>query len=151
MKAKRREITAEEVRALLRYEPSTGYFFWLRRGRGRHMQDLSRPAGCVRADGYRHICIGGEAYMSARLAWFYVTGSWPKEQIDHRNRNRSDDRWDNLREATHAQNQHNRGVLKNNTSGFEGVSFHRSKRGKNKLIAHVVVDGELKHLAYFFP
>lgn len=54
-----------------------------------------------------------------------MTGEWPKEQIDHANRDRLDDRWNNLREATWSDNMANRKLQGNNTSGFKGVSWDK--------------------------
>ena len=60
--------------------------------------------------GYRKITIDGKVYSAARLAWFYKTGRWPDPEIDHINRIRDDNRWENLREATRADNLANRAL-----------------------------------------
>jgi hypothetical protein len=56
------------------------------------------------------------------------TGKWPEEDIDHINCQRADNRWLNLREATKAQNTQNRGIMRNNKSGFKGVQWRESKK-----------------------
>ena len=61
--------------------------------------------------------------MSHRLAWFYMTGEWPKNHIDHVNGLEGDNRWCNLREATNSENMLNRKMNKNNKTGVKGVSF----------------------------
>lgn len=66
--------------------------------------------------------------------------------VDHRNRNGLDNRRANLREATHAENMRNRGLGRNNTSGFKGVSWHTT--GK-KWQAKIKVDGKGRHLGLF--
>ncbi|WP_425985814.1 HNH endonuclease [Brevundimonas sp. TWP1-2-1b1] len=58
--------------------------------------------------GYGSINIGGKPYYVHRLAWFYMTGAWPDDQIDHRNGWRLDNAFANLREATCSQNNSNR-------------------------------------------
>ena len=50
-------------------------------------------------------------------------------QVDHINRDKLDNRKSNLRVCTVAQNSANKGICKNNTSGFKGVIFDKS-RGK---------------------
>jgi hypothetical protein len=65
-------------------------------------------AGTTRPDGRRQISIDNLTYLASRLAWLYMTGRWPKEEIDHIDRDKGNDRWENLREATHQQNQLNR-------------------------------------------
>jgi len=61
-----------------------------------------------KSNGYYYIGINKTIYARSRLAWFYVHGVWPKNEIDHRNRIRDDDRIENLREATHQQNNWNK-------------------------------------------
>jgi hypothetical protein len=65
-------------------------------------------AGRITQDGRRQIRIASGFYYASRLAWLYMTGEWPKDQIDHINRIKRDDRWENLREATQSQNSFNR-------------------------------------------
>ena len=68
-------------------------------------------------------------YRSCRLAWLYVTGEWPKYQIDHINMVRDDDSWTNLRLATSSQNNMNRRARAGTASGLKGVSWD-SRSGK---------------------
>jgi len=68
-----------------------------------------------------------------------MTGEWPEHQVDHRNRVRDDNRWDNLRKATRVQNLGNREKYANNTSGLKGVSLHKAT---NKWRSDIQVDNE---------
>ena len=68
-----------------------------------------------------------------------MTGNWPKDMIDHRNRAKKDNRWCNLREVTRAQNAHNTGVQKDNKTGITGV--RECKRGKFHAELSVTISG----------
>ena len=86
--------------------------------------------------------------MSSHLAWLYMTGKWPAHEMDHRNGIGWDDRFDNLREATHSQNLHNQQyVRKNNSSGLRGVHRNNSKASPWK--ASIDCNGKRKHLGSF--
>jgi len=84
--------------------------------------------------------------MAHRLAWLYVTGSWPDFEVDHVNLDGTDNRWANLRLATSSQNQRNRRLQSNNTSGYKGV--HKLKNN-GKFLAYIKVHGKQKRLGIF--
>jgi hypothetical protein len=90
--------------------------------------------------------IGRKNYSAHRLAWLYVYGEWPSDQIDHINRNRSDNRIANLRIATPTQNQANRSVCKRNTTGFKGVTVD-PRTGRFR--AKIRVNGKRTHIGVF--
>lgn len=92
--------------------------------------------------GYVEVQIDGMRFLAHRLAWFYVNGSWPKTNIDHRDRDRANNRYDNLREATQAQNTINKSVQSNNKLGVQGVVFDRHR---NKFRAYVNLNGKHHH------
>lgn len=121
-----RGLTADRLRELLRYSPSTGEFHW------RVTNSARRPAGSIAGDlkpsGYVLIGIDGERYRAHRLAWVYMTGEWPPGQVDHRDRDRANNRWSNLRIATNQQNQANAGVSRNSTSGVKGVYWNKQRQ-----------------------
>lgn len=71
--------------------------------------------------------IDGKNYLAHRLAWFYVYGEWPKNQIDHINRIKTDNRIFNLRDVDNSTNQHNNALRKHNTSGTTGVMNCKSR------------------------
>jgi len=98
-------ITTERLFEVLEYEPLTGHFIWkVNMWRNKL---IGKRAGTVRKDGYRTIKIDNIIYLSGRLAFFYMKGRWPDPEIDHENRIRDDDRWDNLRECTKSLNRSN--------------------------------------------
>lgn len=115
-------LTQEQLKKALSYNPESGEFTWIKRISIRiNVGDI---AGVIHPHGYRYITLFGERYKASRLAWLYMTGEWPINQIDHINRDRLDDRFCNLREVTNAQNQHNRSLNKQGTiTGIQGVYF----------------------------
>lgn len=100
------KLTANRLRELLHYNPDTGAWAW-RQSNGRRVH-AGMQAGSINGCGKRAIQVDGATYLGARLAWLYMTGEWPERLVDHVNRVRDDDRWENLREATHSQNSINR-------------------------------------------
>ncbi len=112
-------LTAERARELLDYNPSTGALTWrVRRGGN---ATVGSQAGNLRR-GYRRVKIDGKKYTASRLIFLIVKGRWPKRMVDHKDTDQSNDRWDNLREATRRQNNANASLRKDNTSGLKGVS-----------------------------
>jgi hypothetical protein len=118
MTDKEQKITQEELKELLLYEPETGLFWWLVPKQGRNIE---RPAGTESEYGYRSITIEGYSYSYHRLAFFYMTGEWPPEYVDHKDGNARNNRWDNLRLATAQQNAQNKKRKFNSFTGIKGV------------------------------
>lgn len=127
----------------LHYAPNTGQFTWLKNSGRAKAGDL---AGSTRTDGYVQIKICGKMCLAHRLAWFYVQGAWPEKQIDHRNLNRADNSWENLRGATNSQNGANSALRKNNTSGHRGVHWYGQTKKWQAQIMHL---GVRLHLGFF--
>ena len=103
----KQELTAERLREVLAYDPDTGVFTWKARTSPFSRVNVGDVAGNLRRDGYIEICVDGRKHQSHRLAWLYVYGEWPADQIDHINGIRTDNRIANLREANNAENHHN--------------------------------------------
>lgn len=134
--AERKLITAEELRRILSYDHETGLWTWLPRSlrpgleridRGWNTRFSWKPVA-IRLDrrGYQIIAFAPYNNIFAhRLAWFYITGKWPAEELDHINGNPLDNRMINLREATRKQNMINQKTRSNNTSGVKGVSWSK--------------------------
>lgn len=100
-------LTKERLQSLLSYDEETGLFTWKVGRRGANAGDI---AGSPDKDGYVGIRVDYKRYKAHRLAFLYMTGSWPKDQVDHVNLVKSDNRWSNLREASVSQNAANRRV-----------------------------------------
>jgi hypothetical protein len=143
MTKRQNEITAEQVRECLDYDKSTGVFLWRGQRPGVKVGDI---AGTCHDKGYKRICLDGKLYFAHRLAWLYVHGRWPAYEIDHINGVRDDNRIENLREATSAENHQNLGRQPKNTSGHPGVSWHRFS---GKWYARIRATGGRRHLGYF--
>ena len=135
-------ITQNELKKNLSYDPLTGLFTWIKRRPKIKVGDI---AGNVNKDDYVIICVNLKKYSAHRLAFLYMTGSIPKEQIDHINHNRSDNRWDNLRAVTHLENGKNRSKSERNTSGVTGVSWNKSRC---RWVGQICVDGQRIGLGY---
>lgn len=137
------ELTAARLRELLHYEPQTGAFTWNVPPRNAKAGDI---AGGVRRDGYVSIRCDGASYVAHRLAWLYVTGEWPGQDIDHRDGVRSNNAFGNLREASDSENAQNRAIRSDNSSGFPGVCRHKGKGGWQ---AKIGINGRRLYLGLF--
>lgn len=141
------ELTQGRLRELLDYCPETGVF--TRKVRAANVP-AGAVAGCLRPSGYLVISIDDKLRRAHQLAWLYMTGEWPPRFLDHRDLNKSNNRWVNLRLATKSQNQANIGLTKSNASGLKGVSRYRAgeKYGK-PWQAGIGKDGKTFHLGHF--
>lgn len=136
-------ITQKELKESLHYNPNTGIFTRLKSG---GTAKKGSVAGGLNNRGYIHIRVGGKKHLAHRLAFLYMTGKFPEDQIDHINHIRDDNRWLNLRKATNQDNKKNSTLYKNNTSGTAGVRWHKpSKRWE----ARIGVNCKLKNLGTF--
>lgn len=135
-------LTAEEAHRRWRYDPETGHFFW----RIRPMNTIVIGSRAGSFDGkYWALRFEKKDYSAARVAWLMMTGSWPAGQIDHKNRDKTDDRFANLREATLVQNSYNRMRKKKNKVGVKGV--HPSAGDRYRAI--IRIDGKNKNLGFY--
>lgn len=112
-------ITQAELKELLHYDPETGAFTW-RVARGGRAQ-VGSPAGSKHPEGYILIKLNRVTTGAHRVAFLYMAGSWPLEQIDHINGAKNDNRWCNLRPASHSQNCVNRHRQNRVGDGWRGV------------------------------
>lgn len=118
-------LTHEYVTRVLHYDPLTGIFTW-RMSPSRSSKVGARAGYSFTKERYSRITLRGHRYLEHRLAWFWVYGAWPKSVIDHVNGDGFDNRLSNLREATPSQNNFNKPLQKNNTSGVRGVSYNKN-------------------------
>lgn len=133
-------VDADYVRSVMSYDPETGVF--TRVERTSNFIRAGEAAGGPHNQGYVRISVGGNRYLAHRLAWLYMTGEWPKEEIDHINGDRSDNRWANLRRANSMQNNRNR----HDYHSRKGTCFHKPN---GKWNARLKVKGKYRSLGYF--
>jgi hypothetical protein len=137
-------LTQSRLKELLHYNQYTGQFTRLTLSGGRLPGSI---AGGEKEDGYWRIRVDGKRYSSHRLAWLYMTGAWPDQEIDHIDQNPANNRWVNLRNVSRAVNQQNqRQAQKTNKLGVLGVSFD-PKTGK--FVARLRINGKTKTLGRF--
>jgi len=130
-------LTHDRLLELLSYDPETGVFTHKRK-RGYRGGEI---AGTYGKERYWMIGVMGKVYGAGRLAWFYVHGVWPTNEIDHKNQVKTDNWIENLRDVTgqiNKQNQHR--PHKDNKLGIMGVS-----KNSNRYTAQI---GRVK-LGYF--
>lgn len=117
-------ITYWRLKEVLHYNPETGIFIWLKTLSNR--TKVGYNAGTHKNNGYMRIDIDGYFYYAHRLAFLYMTGEWPKNEIDHIDNIRDNNKWENLREVTRSQNNKNRPHYgKKNVS--KGIFINRNK------------------------
>ena len=140
------DLTAQRLRELLHYNPVTGVFTRRVSLRG-DAYDFGKVAGSVTTAGYFSFNVDGRRYQAHRLAWLYVHGVWPAEQIDHRDTNRQNNAIDNLRESSHKGNHQNlRAAHEDSKTGLLGVSFDKDRR---RWKAQIYADGKKHFLGRF--
>lgn len=137
-------LTQERLLHLLQYDPSTGVF--TNRVQRAFRCPVGAVAGGTDSKGYHAIKLDGVTYRAQRLAFLYMLGRWPDPEADHENRNKLDNRWENLREADRVTQMHNQPRRRDNTSGASGVQWHkRTKRWR----AVISIRGKRTHLGSF--
>jgi len=139
------KLTAERLKEVLVYDPSTGMFSHrIARGRYKHIKP-GTIVGSRHSEGYIVIDVDRKTYFAHRLAWLYLHGEHPSEDIDHVNGDRADNRASNIRAATRSENMQNlRGASKRSTTGLLGVSKFRTKWASS-----IYTNGAKKHLGVF--
>lgn len=140
-------LNLTNLRKVLHYDPETGAFTWLRVRSG--VSTAGKAAGSVfthpQTDHrYLIISVFCQRYRAHRLAVFYMTGQWPSDEVDHKDGDGLNNRWDNLRVATRSQNHANSKLARNNVSGFKGV---RQTRGRYR--ARIAVEKKRIELGTF--
>lgn len=136
-------VTAEVAREFLHYNPETGVLTWRPRADELFATNTApgpwnarfagAPAGSKSRYGYIRVHLGGHEYMAHRLAWLIMTGEWPQGDMDHIDHDRSNNRWENLRVVSRAENQQNMSRHRANSSGATGV-YRNSRRGKKWIV-----------------
>jgi len=135
-------IIEEYIKNHLEYD--NGELYWKDRiGRGKRFND--RKAGWYDNKGYKRVCVKGRDIPAHRIVFFIHHGYWPN-YTDHINRIKHDNRIENLRECTNAQNLWNASSTNNKSKYGRGVSWHKEKK---KYVARIRINCKTIHLGYF--
>jgi hypothetical protein len=137
------KLTHDLVKERFDYDEKTGILTWKKC----HLPNfVGKKAGHIRKDGYVHVHFKSSHHLAHRLIWLYVHGQHASTFIDHINRNRLDNRIENLRLVTTKQNNENKSKSQNKSSKFKGVSFRKDVQ---KWTAQICSNYKHKHLGYF--
>lgn len=137
-------LTQERLKELLHYNLDTGIFTW--KARRSQRAEKGSVAGSKHTKGYVIIGIDRKLYRAHRLAFLYVNGAMPDDQVDHINHVRDYNAWANLRESTGKENSCNQSMRCTNTSGVMGVSWYKLR---SKWLAIIQAEGKSLNLGYF--
>ena len=146
-------LTSAQFRELLTYQPDTGHLIWKHRPKGHpswNTQYSGRIAGYKNDDGYLKMLVYGRTYLCHRVIWSMVHDVWPELTIDHINGIRDDNRLENLRLATIAQNSQNsrnkRVTMPDGSPGLKGANLHRKS---GRWIGRIKANGKFYYLGMF--
>ena len=136
----------------LEYNKETGIIKWIKKPPRNNCIQLNVPAGSIvnkhkPENMYLAIGFKSKLYLVHRIIWKMVTGDDPIEEIDHRDCNGLNNKWDNLREATRPNNQYNTFISSNNTSGTKGIDFVKREQ---KWRARITNNGKCILIGYYF-
>lgn len=129
-------ITVERLKKEFHYDPETGVL---------SRKDGSNNNVGSANSGYLRISIDSRLYPVHVLAWLYFYGKLPTQEVDHKNLNKLDNRIENLRLATHAQQAANVRLKSINTTGAKGVRIRKSVPNR-PYEGLITVNGKMKYL-----
>lgn len=135
-----KKLTQKRLKEILHYDPNTGIFTWIQGPMRQKQAGYKNPAKCI------DIRIFGRLRKAHRLAWLYIHGFFPENQIDHIDRNPLNNKIDNLREVSCQCNIRNCGNFINTSTAAKGVCWHKSG---NKWRANIVINNKQKSLGLY--
>lgn len=147
-------LTVAELRDLITYDPQSGVLTWRTRDGASsfNARFAGKPVGCLCSLGYIKFSlkIGERVYtlLGHRIAAALHLDRWlePSEEVDHKNGVRNDNRWENLRICSRAENGKNQSLFVTNTSGFKGVYFNKVR---GMWLAQILVDKRRRSIGYY--
>lgn len=129
-------ISSDYLKSIIDYNPVSGKLTWIS---SRQHINAGSPAGTINKKGYLQVKIDQNLYAGHRLAWLFMKGCWPDNEVDHINGIKSENIWENLREVNHSQNMTNSRVRKDNASGVTGVYLNK---GIDRWVARININGK---------
>lgn len=145
----RDDLSADYAHSLLKYDMIAGELIWKYQHHKRAQWNgrfAGKPAGHRDKSGYTKLRIDGRLYFRHRVIWLLMTGNTPDGEIDHIDRNPTNDAWNNLRIATPSQNSSNQKVRTNKTSSYKGVWWNKRN---GKWAAAIQSNNVSYHIGYF--
>lgn len=140
-------LTQQRAMQVVAYDAETGELRWLVASSPKARHHVYRPGDVVsgrQSQGYIALWVDGRKYLAHRVAFLIAHGRWPAGDVDHVNGNKTDNRIENLREATRVQNNGNTKLPRHNTSGMKGVRRHRAK-----WVAQISIENQCRYLGIF--
>lgn len=119
------EVDIQNLKENVRYDPETGHFWWRKPSGNR---DMTKPIGNSNGQGYLRFRVYGFSFSNHRAA-FILMGEDLPDCVDHINRVKWDNRWENLRPADRRKNVVNAAFRSDNTQGYRGVIDHKMCKG----------------------
>lgn len=140
--------SAKQVRACLRYNKRSGIFTWIA-PTYRNPQIVGRVAGYKNWAGYIYIKCMGRLYPAHVLAWVYVKGKWPQFHLDHKNGQRDDNKWSNIRSGAGSRNSQNSAPKRGTRFGLKGIFLANDTFRRKPFAARIGVRGKYVNLGHF--
>jgi len=142
-------LTQGYLKSVLNYNPETGLFTRIKiTSPSVKIGDIAGYEVHSKCTGHKHyiqISVKSKSYYAHRLAWLYMTGSWPEFEVDHDDGDGTNNKWLNLNRATKLENLKNKRQYRNNSSGVTGVSWYKPTK---KWFASIGVNNETVRLGY---
>ena len=139
------DLTLSEVKFLLDYDKLSGKFYW----KNSKKVKTGAIAGSINAKGYIVVNIRNKLYLAHRLAWFYIHSVWPSGYIDHIDRDKTNNKIENLRVVTKSENGQNsskKSKAKTKQSKYKGVYWVNLR---SRWVASISKEGKKYHLGTF--
>lgn len=136
-------ISQERLKALVHYDPETGIFT---SRNVRQQVKKGQVLGASTKNGHLAFMLDNRTYGAQRLAWLYMTGEWPPRLVDHKDRNETNNRWENLRLADNSENASNSKLSAANTSGHKGIHWYKRHQ---KWAVQIGIGMKKIYLGYF--
>jgi hypothetical protein len=142
-------VSAEYVRQILDYNPDKGVLVWRcrpDRDKKWNSRCAGKEAGEFSPSKYRRLTIDGKTFSYHHIVWLHQTGEWPIRELDHIDRDKMNNRIENLRLATRSEQMRNTVVRKDNKTGLKGVCWDKKSQ---RWFVSINVEKETKYRGYF--